>query len=128
MKKHAFLLVLLLLIPLVIAREAAPSDGNMDAAGALFPLFTFFTLFMFLGMGLLILGALGFWIWMLVDCLRRDFKDKVLWILIILLASTLGAIIYFFVVYRKQPKATQPKATKGGPTKRAAPVKKKKRR
>lgn len=49
------------------------------------------------------LGILGavFWIWMLVDCIRRDFKDKALWILIILLGSILGAIIYYFVVRGK---------------------------
>lgn len=44
----------------------------------------------------------GFWIWMLVDCIRRkNFKDKTLWILIILLTSLIGAIVYYFVVKRK---------------------------
>lgn len=52
---------------------------------------------------IIVLGFLGtvFWIWILVDCIRRDFKDKALWILIILLGSILGAIIYYFVVRGK---------------------------
>ncbi len=47
---------------------------------------------------LLILSGL-FWIWMLVDCLIRKFKDpdeKIVWIIVIIFASIIGAIIYFF--------------------------------
>ncbi|MEK6853015.1 MAG: PLDc N-terminal domain-containing protein [Nanoarchaeota archaeon] len=50
----------------------------------------------------LVVLAFAFWIWMLVDCATRNFRkenDKVIWILIILLANILGAFIYFFVVY-----------------------------
>jgi hypothetical protein len=44
----------------------------------------------------------GFWIWMLVDCIKREkFNDKTLWILIILLANWIGAFVYYFVVKRK---------------------------
>ena len=40
------------------------------------------------------------WIWALVDCLRREFRganDKLIWILVILLANWLGALIYLIV-------------------------------
>jgi len=52
------------------------------------------------------------WIIMLIDCARReneDFPDanpnsKLMWILIIVLAGGIGAIIYYFLVMRKMPK------------------------
>ena len=49
-----------------------------------------------------------FWIWMLIDCIQRDFEGngKVIWILVIVLLSWLGALIYFFV--------GRGKGTKGG--------------
>lgn len=46
-----------------------------------------------------------FWIFMLVDAAKRKFKgdnEKVLWILLIVLTSWIGAIIYYFVIYRKK--------------------------
>ncbi len=53
-------------------------------------------------LGILLFSLLftAFWIWMLVDCIRRDFKDKVLWILILVFANLIGAPIYYFAVYR----------------------------
>lgn len=45
-----------------------------------------------------------FWIWMVIDCAQRKFKsenDKVVWILVIVLAGIIGAAIYYFVVKRK---------------------------
>lgn len=53
-----------------------------------------------------ILGALllAFWIWMLIDCLRRDFKgnEKIIWVLVIIFAKIVGALIYFFVVKNRK--------------------------
>jgi len=49
-----------------------------------------------------------FWIVMLVDAATRKFKessDKIMWILIIVLVGWLGALIYYFVVYRKYKSA-----------------------
>ena len=48
----------------------------------------------------LALGALAFWIWMLVDCLLhepRGGSDKVAWTIVIVALQLLGAILYFFV-------------------------------
>jgi len=42
-----------------------------------------------------------FWIWMLIDCLKRNFKkenDKIVWVLVIIFLHIIGAIIYYFVV------------------------------
>ncbi|MBI2658968.1 PLDc_N domain-containing protein [Candidatus Woesearchaeota archaeon] len=60
----------------------------------------FFMLMMLL---VVAVGALlfAFWIWMVVDCAKRDFKkdiDKVVWILVIVFLNVLGAAVYYFVV------------------------------
>lgn len=55
---------------------------------------------------LIFLGALlgfAFWLWMLIDLLKRDFpaerkNEKLLWVLVLLSLNFLGSIIYFFVV------------------------------
>lgn len=42
-----------------------------------------------------------FWLWMLVDCLKRDFKkdyEKIVWVLVMIFLHILGALIYYFVV------------------------------
>jgi len=49
----------------------------------------------------LVFVALGFafWIWMLVDCAmneRNEGNEKLIWILIIVLAHFIGALIYYF--------------------------------
>ncbi len=56
----------------------------------------FFTIF-----ALIFIPLFIFWLWMFVDCLKRDFKDKTLWIVILLFVSFLGAILYFFLVKKK---------------------------
>jgi len=42
-----------------------------------------------------------FWIWMLIVAAthERDTTDKIVWVLIILLAHVIGALIYYFVRY-----------------------------
>lgn len=42
-----------------------------------------------------------FWLWMLIDCIKREFKDKVMWIVLLLVLGPVGAIAYYFVVKRK---------------------------
>ena len=56
-----------------------------------------------LGLGLLMglaLLAIGFWIWMLVECATKESSvgnDKLIWVLIILLTHLLGALLYCFI-------------------------------
>lgn len=41
----------------------------------------------------------SFWIWMLVDCLkyeRSQGNDKIIWTLVIVFTTWIGAVIYFF--------------------------------
>lgn len=54
---------------------------------------------------LLSIAAVLFWIWMLVDCMQREppeSMEKLIWALVILLASVIGAAIYYFI--RKLPR------------------------
>jgi hypothetical protein len=54
-------------------------------------------------LGLFIAG-LVFWIFMIVDVAQRQFPnhdDRVLWILVVVLAGFIGAIVYYFVVKHK---------------------------
>jgi len=60
------------------------------------------------GMMLLLLVILAiiiflfiFWILMIIDCVKRDFKkenEKIIWVLVIVLLGFVGATIYYFVV------------------------------
>lgn len=58
-------------------------------------------------MGLFVLAVLlsmVFWVWMLIDCVQRDFKkdsDKIVWVLLMLFLGVIPSIIYYFVVKRK---------------------------
>lgn len=58
----------------------------------------------------LALATLGFWIWMLIDCATQepDPTQKIVWVLIILFVSIIGAPLYFFV--RKLPRVSRPPA------------------
>jgi len=64
------------------------------AFGLLFiPIFLMFFVVMIL--------LLIFWIFMIVDVAKRKFpneNDKIVWILVIVLAGWIGAIIYYFVI------------------------------
>ena len=42
-----------------------------------------------------------FWLVMLIDCLKRDFRkdiEKVVWVLVLVFLHLLGALVYYFVV------------------------------
>lgn len=59
-----------------------------------------FGLVFVLGMLIFCVCVFGFWIWMLVDCISNTpDKDslKVIWILVIVFAGWIGALVYFFV-------------------------------
>ena len=48
---------------------------------------------------IIIFGA--FWLWMLIDCIKRQFEDKTMWILLIIFFSFIGAILYYFMMRKK---------------------------
>jgi len=59
----------------------------------------------FLILAALIIFCIVFWILMLVDCVKRKFKEeneKVVWVLVIIFTHLIGAIIYYFIVKRSK--------------------------
>ena len=60
----------------------------------------------FLVMGVIVLAAFAFWIWMLIHAITnkglRD-TEKLIWVLVVLFLHFIGALIYFFV---GRPRAT----------------------
>ena len=58
------------------------------------------------------IGLLGLWIGLLVDCIKREEdrvpsmgeNTKLIWILIVALTGWIGGIIYFFMVKQKMDK------------------------
>jgi predicted membrane channel-forming protein YqfA (hemolysin III family) len=56
-----------------------------------------FAIMMFVVIGLL---CLAFWLWMLVECATKEpdtGNTKVVWILIIVFAHIIGAVLYYFI-------------------------------
>ncbi|MBI2133277.1 PLDc N-terminal domain-containing protein [Candidatus Woesearchaeota archaeon] len=51
----------------------------------------------------LLIGSFIFWLIMLIDCIKREFDQKALWIILILVLGIVGAILYYFMVKRKGP-------------------------
>lgn len=65
----------------------------------------FIVLFGLIWISILAISILSviFWILMIVDVSTRKFKnenDKIVWILVVVLAQVIGAIIYYFVIKR----------------------------
>jgi hypothetical protein len=95
-------------IPFLLKIAANPGDAGAGAAMAWLA-----TMFGFMGVMwafycvLLIFGLIVFvlWLWMLIDCLKRDDfpneNDKLLWAIIMLLGGWIGALLYYFIVKRK---------------------------
>ena len=55
---------------------------------------------------ILLVGILVFvlWIWMIIDCAKRNkFRsgDRVVWILLLVLTGLIGMILYYFMVMRE---------------------------
>jgi len=101
MKK--LLLFLSLFISMPLAAAECMLDGEVVPCSELNGLFVGMGVFMFLFV-LIMLAGLVFWIIMLVDCAKRNFKkseDKIIWILIVVLLQVIGAVVYYFVVKRK---------------------------
>jgi hypothetical protein len=82
------------LTSLVILAQQSEPPGGAVAIGLLL---YFVCVAVSMVMGLMLLA---FWVWMIVDCATKEpseGNDKLIWILVILLTSWLGAAIYYFV-------------------------------
>jgi len=96
-------LFVLLLGSLVFLSEVS-AMGPVEVGSILVASFIGILLFWFFIFFIVFAGAI-FWVWMFIDCLTRENyreqNDKVVWVIVLLLASFLGAIIYYFFIKRK---------------------------
>ena len=72
-----------------------------------------FSLF-FLIFPVIFLFLIGFWIWMLVECVTKESNqgnDRIVWLLIILFTNWIGALIYYFVRRPQRIKEMLPSIT-----------------
>ena len=89
------------------SEEAAIAAGGTAALGLAGVMICFWVVFFLVGIFLFVV-----WIMMLVDCAKRDNSDfpnagestKTMWLLIVILTSGVGAIIYYFMVRKKMPR------------------------
>jgi len=43
----------------------------------------------------------AFWIWMIIDCAKRKFRnsiEKIIWLLVVIFLTWLGALVYFIAI------------------------------
>lgn len=59
-------------------------------------------LWFILGIFVLLIAGVVFWIMMLVDAAKHKSESQVVWILVICLTGIIGALIYYFVVKRER--------------------------
>ena len=77
----------------------------MQPHSAIAPMIFFMLFFIF---GLI---TCAFWVWMIIDCATNPGlvgNEKLIWVLIVLLAHFLGALIYFFVARPKRYQSGSP--------------------
>ncbi len=60
-------------------------------------------------MALIGLALLIFTIWMIIDAAKRDFDQKAMWIILMVFFGWIAALIYFFMVKRKNVTRAHPK-------------------
>ena len=71
-------------------------------AGILIIMLIIFLILFIVSIGILLTV---FWILMIIDCAKRDFRDestKVVWIVILVFFHVIAAIIYYFAVKRPE--------------------------
>ncbi len=77
--------------PIQIGQGATPAVAGVA--------FGIFALFLVIG-----LVCFVFWIWMLITAIKNEYASKPLWIIILLIGQFVGAIAFYFAVYKTEIK------------------------
>ncbi|MBU1167167.1 PLDc N-terminal domain-containing protein [Patescibacteria group bacterium] len=99
------LIIVALIAP--ISTLAAPEDAAGVAFMGIFGGFMMIWQMIFFGIMALNVAGFVFWIFMIVDVAKHQFKDeteRLTWILVVVLAGWIGAIIYYFTIKAKDKK------------------------
>jgi uncharacterized membrane protein YsdA (DUF1294 family) len=69
----------------------------------------------------IMIPLIAFWIWMLIDAIKREYpadrqNDKIVWILVVALAGWVGALVYYFVIKQKSGPAVVSNTPNATPT------------
>lgn len=81
----------------------APTAAAMAGTGLIFGGLSLFFLIIWCLIMLFMIAVMILWIWAIIDVAKREFKksdNKTLWLLVVILAGWIGAIIYYFLVVR----------------------------
>ncbi len=102
-KKISALLVLTLISvqPALAGPVPCVVDGEMTVCPDTFS-FILWPLIVVLAFSML---TFIFWLWMLIDAIKNQKEDKVMWILLLIFLNFLGAILYYFIAKRKEIKS-----------------------
>lgn len=88
--------------------EVVPPAEFGSALGFLGFLAGFGILFILIPVALF-LAVFAFWLWMLIEaCMRKEYENKALWIVLIIIFGAVAAVFYYFMqhrLYKKQAKA-----------------------
>lgn len=52
-------------------------------------------------MAIVMIVVLAFWIWMIVDCAKRSFRnsvEKIIWLIIVVIFGWVGALVYLIII------------------------------
>mgnify|MGYP005838302553 CR=1 FL=1 len=105
--KNIIILSSLFFLPkLVFASTVENAAAGGVVALIVGAMFSFWFLWMMIVGLMMIINILGIalWIWMIIDVAQREFEkenDKMLWVLVVVLAGWIGALIYYFTIKRK---------------------------
>lgn len=76
-------------------------SSDLDATGAGLAAFGIGMMILFGIMVLIGLVLMVFTIWMIIDAAKRDFDQKAMWIILMVFFTWIAALVYYFMVKRK---------------------------
>lgn len=85
-----------------LGTTAATDSGATAALGVGFLIFSLIA-------GLVGLAGFVFWLVMFIDVIKRDFDQKVLWIVLMLFFGFLASVFYYFMIKKKNVTGTTKK-------------------
>lgn len=92
--KNIFFSLIIFLFHFQLIAMVCTSNGNEVPCSALWlPLVIIPTV------GILVFA---FWLYMLIDAIKNQEKDKLVWVFVIVATNIIGSLIYFFICKRKR--------------------------